>query len=92
MLKKILGMFLFLAVLAGTPIVAFSANEIKPKNTSFTLEVVETDPDSVADSLNRISGTIDTGFAPKSQVYHSENHYKPGPFAREQAATHSASS
>jgi len=36
--------------------------------------------------LNRVSGRIDMGFAPEDNSYHSEHHYKPGPFGRQNAA------
>ena len=44
--------------------------------------VVETDENSVSDSLNRISGNIDLGFSAPEQTYDSEDHYRAGPFGR----------
>ena len=46
--------------------------------------VAETDRDSVADSLNRISGSIDLGFATPEQTYKSTAQYRPGPFGRQE--------
>ena len=48
--------------------------------------VAETDQDSVADSLNRISGDIDLGFTDPEQTFKSEDQYKPGPFGRQAQA------
>ena len=49
------------------------------KDESF---VVETDENSVSDSLNRISGNIDLGYSSPDQSYQSGGHYRPGPFGR----------
>ena len=38
------------------------------------LFVVETDEESAAESLNRVSGTIDLGFAAPEYTYQSKNH------------------
>ena len=46
--------------------------------------VVETDEDSVSDSLDRISGQIDLGFSDPEQSYQSAGHYRPGPFGRQE--------
>ena len=48
--------------------------------------VVETDENSVSDSLNRISCNIDLGFSAPEQSYDSSDHYRPGPFGRAEAA------
>ena len=50
--------------------------------------IVETDDLSAAESLNRISGEIDTGFTASGsdQTYDSDNHYPISPFARQQQA------
>ena len=53
-----------------------------PKNLKDESFVVETDETSVSDSLNRISGKIDLGFATPEQTYTSEDHYRAGPFGR----------
>ena len=42
--------------------------------------------DNPSESLNRIAGYIETGKIPKDQAVKSANHYRPGPFGREQAA------
>ena len=47
--------------------------------------VVETDSDSASDSLNRISGHIDTGFSSFDQSFESSDHYRSGPFAQQEA-------
>jgi hypothetical protein len=53
------------------------------------LFVVETDAESATDSLNRISGQIDTGFLPTGDSFESEDHYRPGPFGRQEAVERS---
>lgn len=45
--------------------------------------VVETDDESSSQSLDRISGQIDLGFASSEQTFESADHYTPGPFARQ---------
>ena|SRR3989338_8858865 len=45
--------------------------------------VVETDENTAAESLDRISGQIDLGFLSPKQVFQSPNHYRAGPFSRE---------
>ena len=44
--------------------------------------IVETDEESAAESLNRISGDIDRGYALPEQTYQSDHHTKPGAFQR----------
>jgi hypothetical protein len=52
--------------------------------SAFESFVVETDGDSARESLDRVSGQIDIGFAGSDQSYESENHVpKRGPFAAE---------
>ena len=53
--------------------------------------VVETDENSESESLNRISGRIDLGFSLPDQSYNSPDHYRPGPFGREEAIDKSQS-
>ena len=48
--------------------------------------VVESDDDSESESLNRISGQFDLGFSLPEQSFESSDHYRPGPFGREEAA------
>ena len=48
--------------------------------------VVESGDDSESESLNRISGQFDLGFSLPEQSFESSDHYRPGPFGREQAA------
>ncbi len=47
--------------------------------------VVETSDSDATDSLNRISGNIDTGFAPEGSTYQSNHHGRSGPFANNDA-------
>ena len=49
------------------------------------LFIVETDENAAAESLNRISGKIDTGFSSPQQSYKSENHRKRGPLSENQS-------
>lgn len=49
------------------------------------LFVVETDEESASESLERISGEYDLGFASPSQTYDSPSHYTPGPTGRQKA-------
>ncbi|GEM_PF-3086690 len=44
--------------------------------------IVETDEESAAESLNRISGDVDRGYALPEQTYQSDHHTKPGAFQR----------
>jgi hypothetical protein len=41
--------------------------------------VVETDEQSSVDSLNRVSGSYDRGFAPLNATYQSASHQRSGP-------------
>jgi len=45
--------------------------------------VLETNDESAAESLERISGKVDMGFSSPENTYKSEDHYAPGPFAKE---------
>ena len=47
--------------------------------------VVETSDGDATDSLNRISGKIDNGFAPEGSTYQSVHHGRSGPFANSEA-------
>ena len=47
--------------------------------------VVETDEESSAESLDRVSGQIDRGFTAPDQQYKSPDHYPAGPFGQEEA-------
>ena len=49
------------------------------------LYTVETDEQSAAESLDRISGHFDNGFAPPDRVYKSKNQYHDGPQGLEKA-------
>ena len=46
--------------------------------------MIETDKDTGSDSLNRISGEYETGFSATEQSFDSPDHYRPGPFGREE--------
>ena len=65
---------LLVAMLYASPVAAFE---------DF---VVETSEDDATDSLNRISGTIDKGFAPEGSTYHSVHHGRSGPFTTHEDA------
>ena len=50
--------------------------------------IVQTDEESAAESLNRISGNVDPrGYASPEQTYRSEHHSKPGAFQRSDEIT-----
>ena len=59
----------------------FAAAHKSLKDQAF---VIETDEESSAESLNRISGNIDLGFTLPDQEYESSSHSLPGPFGREE--------
>ncbi len=44
--------------------------------------LVETDEESAAESLNRVSGDVDRGYTLPEQTYKSDHHTKPGAFQR----------
>ena len=48
--------------------------------------VVETSEDDMSESLDRLSGTIDKGFAPEGSTYRSPHHGRSGPFATHEDA------
>ena len=52
----------------------------------------ETDEDDASESLNRVAGTIDRGYSSPEQSFKSPDHYKPGPFGRQEAADEGADS
>ena len=84
-MKKILFMALFLFS-SLTAYAALSGEDNKTEIASKSLRdgafVVATDESSATDSLNRVSGQYDLGFAAPDQTYQSEHHYKPGPFGK----------
>lgn len=51
------------------------------------LYTYETDEEDASESLNRISGHIDTGFSSSDDSYQSKNHYSGGPQGLEKAMT-----
>ena len=59
---------------------------VEEKYSGRRVFVVETDAQSAADSLDRVSGKIDLGFSTPDQTFDSPDHYAPGPFARQQQA------
>ena len=54
--------------------------------------VLETDRESAAESLERISGKIDLGFSDSENTFKSPDHYTAGPFAKEKAEAQKQSS
>src|SRR3989338_9215558 len=57
------------------------SKKLKTSNTF----VVQTDENMAAESLERISGDIDSGFLFSKNVFKSPDHYRTGPFSREKA-------
>ena len=55
------------------------------KPLSMETFVVETNEDMASESLDRISGHIDTGFSAPENTYKSEDQKGIGPFAKEKA-------
>ena len=80
----LLILFVFLSVLPASADLSDEAHktEIAAESLKDSVFVVTADENTSSDSLNRISGHYDLGFAGPSQVYQSDHHYKPGPFAR----------
>lgn len=71
------GMFaaaMLLAAAAARADQSSAEAELPPRDFSRTLYVVETDSQSASDSLNRIAGDYDRGFATEDQSYDSPNH------------------
>ena len=75
---------LFLGILTTLP--ALSDEIDKPENASKNSKedmfAVSADESTASESLNRISGQYDMGFAAPEQSYKSEHQYKPGPFSK----------
>ena len=46
---------------------------------------VSTEDLDLSESLNRVSGQIDTGYSSPEQSFHSKDHGQAGPFARQKA-------
>ena len=79
-------LIVFLALLLASP--AFSEDDpFESIHRSLKDEafVVETSDEDAAESLNRVSGKIDLGFAGEDYAYQSEHHYGAGPFAQSAA-------
>ncbi len=95
-MKKII--FISIAVLCFVWTSAYSFETTKretaepspPDNVSKRLMderfVVETSDEDATDSLNRVAGTIDAGFASEDSTYHSVHHGRSGPFATHEDA------
>ena len=90
-MKKII--FCTLSLLSFCVLVFCEEDPLTPVHKSLKDQAfaVETDENSVSDSLNRISGKIDLGFSAPEQSYDSSDHYRPGPFGRQEATDHSQS-
>ena len=62
-----------------------AAETVRPRDKSPSLMdesfVVETSEEDIDDSLNRISGNIDRGFAADEYTYKSEHQGRSGPFS-----------
>ncbi len=96
-IRRTLLMTVSTAVLCcmGAPVLFASASEKDGKlcsHDSFSLfseplYTYETDEESGSESLNRISGHIDTGFSSSDDSYESKNHYTGGPQGLEKAKT-----
>ncbi len=54
--------------------------------------VVETDEESAAESLNRISGDVDRGYSLPEQTYQSDHHTKAGAFQRSEEVSNKQAS
>ena len=59
---------------------------VEEKYSGRRVFVVETDAQSAAESIDRVSGKIDLGFSTPDQTFDSPDQYAPGPFARQQQA------
>ena len=75
--------FLFLFLLSSLASVAQA--QASQQNLKDTVYAIETDDESARDSLDRISGHIDTGFSSQDESYLSEDHYGVGPFAKQKS-------
>ena len=77
----------FLALTALTFCVPASAGEdpfaVTHKSLKDQAFVIETDEESAAESLNRVSGKIDLGFTTPDQEYEASDQYHPGPFGQQ---------
>ena len=76
-MKKITALFIFLISCSSLGLAA-SLKEEKAY-------VVETDESTASESLNRVSGNIDLGFAAPENTFKSEDQDGVGPFAKEKA-------
>jgi hypothetical protein len=85
-MKKYGSLALLFFLWAGLSFVSSSAEPSDPGAKSRdTLYAVETDDTDASESLNRIAGHIDTGFAPKKNTFRSEEQYGPSPFAHQKS-------
>ena len=93
--RFVLG-FIFLSSVPGLALAAASADKDKVEmpRTFDASKVfsIETDADSVSESLNRIAGDYDRGYAPKENTYKSEKHAGTGAFQRSEAIEKNQSS
>ena len=86
MRKKIVAALVLTKILAVPSAFLWAGESLKDNPL-----VLETDEQSARESLNRVSGQIDTGFASEENTYRSDNHYKPGPFGRQEISEKSRS-
>ena len=96
LMKKII--FMSIAVLCFISTSAYSSQTAKletvesspldsmPKRLMDESFVIETSDDDAMDSLNRVAGMPDTGFASKESTYKSVRHGRSGPFATHEDA------
>ena len=86
-MKAYLNALIFSAAVAAfvSPLWAGTDEDpFKPKSLRDEVFSVETDDQSAAQSLDRISGgKIDLGFASSEQTFKSPDHYRAGPFGRQ---------
>ena len=84
-MKKTILFFVLLLSLGAFARAADSDDPLADARKSLKDEIftVETDETSASESLDRVSGNIDLGFAALDQTYQSTSHYRPGPFGRQ---------
>ena len=82
----ILILIFFVFFMGVGPFCVLAAEKQEPLLAKHSMFVVETDSESASESLERISGQIDLGFSAPDDSFESSNHYKPGPFGRQDSA------
>ena len=85
-LKIFSGIFILsVSFLVGDPLYAEDKAPAPKESLMNSGFVMETDDQSSAESLERISGKIDTGFSAPENTYKTEERPGAGPFAKEKA-------